>query len=185
MQTKSIVGFNEIYTAFYKKSLLFVRSYLHDAAISEDIVSESLISLWEQSKISPIENTQAYLFRILKNNTLDYLRHVAIERKAWKKINEKLQRELEIRISLLEACEPNELLSEEIRQIYLNTLNALPEKTRLIFEMSRISGKSNKEIAEYYNLTVKGVDYHIALTLKLLKKRLKDYLPLFFFLLHP
>lgn len=175
------MGFNEIYTSYYKRAYLFVKSYVHDGPAAEDIVSESLISLWKQMKVSSIGNVQSYLFRILRNNTLDYLKHAAIERKARQEINEKLHRELEVRISLLEGCDPDELLSAEIQQIYLNTLNTLPPKTRLVFEMSRVSGKTNKEIADFYGITVKGVDFHIAQALKALKKTLRDYLPIFLF----
>lgn len=178
------MSFNEIYTNYYRRSFQFVKSYLHDSQIAEDIVSESLISLWEQMKIVKIENLQFYLFRILKNKILDHLKHEAIERKAKQKITEKLQQELNLRISLLESCDPKELLSEEIMQIYLRTLNTLPEKTRMIFNMSRVSGKSNKEIARFYGITVKGVDYHISIAIKEFKIALRDYLPLFLFVFY-
>ena len=49
--------------------------------------------------------------------------------------------------------------------------------------MSRYQNKTNKEIAEVFNISVKGVDYHIALTIKALRISLKDYLPLFICLL--
>ena len=40
----SVNSFNEIYTVFYRKSFLYVKSYVHDDMAAEDIVSESLIS---------------------------------------------------------------------------------------------------------------------------------------------
>jgi RNA polymerase sigma-70 factor (ECF subfamily) len=48
--------------------------------------------------------------------------------------------------------------------------------------MSRFENKTVKEIAIETNLTVKGVEYHITKTLKVLRINLKDYLPLFYFL---
>ena len=48
--------------------------------------------------------------------------------------------------------------------------------------MSRFEQKSGKEIAEELGITVKGVDYHIAKALKVLRVSLKDYLPLAYFL---
>ena len=89
MKNNSNLGFNELYTQFYKKSLLFVNSYVHDIRLAEDIVSESIVAFWEKSKSISIDNPQAYLFRILRNNTLDYLKHLAIEKKARQKIIEK------------------------------------------------------------------------------------------------
>jgi len=176
-------SFNAIYTAYYRKSFLFVKSYVHDELIAEDIVSESLIKLWERMKSQPIEHISSYLFIILKNSALDQLRHEAIERKAFKSLNEYLTREHEIRFSVLKACDPNEIFSSEIQQIIQSTLANLPDKSRKIFEMSRYHNKTNKEIAEVFNISVKGVDYHIALTIKALKVSLKDYLPVLFYFL--
>lgn len=182
MVPESANSFNAVYTTYYRKSFLFVKSYVHDELVTEDIVSESLIKLWERMKHQPVEHIQSFLFVILKNSALDHMKHEAVERKAFKTLNKLLNREHEIRISVLQACDPNEIFSSEIQQIYQSTLAKLPEKSRNIFEMSRYQNKTNKEIAELFNISVKGVDYHIALTIKALKVSLKDYLPLCIYL---
>ena len=179
MDSDSANSFNAVYTAYYRKSFLFVKSYVHDELVAEDIVSESLIKLWERMKLQPIEHVQSYLFTILKNSSLDYLKHESVERKAFKSLNEHLLREHEIRVSVLQACDPNEIFSTEIERILRETLATLPEKSRNIFMMSRFENKSNKEIAEIFNISVKGIDYHIALAIKTLRVSLKDYLPAF------
>ncbi len=179
MVSDSANSFNAVYTTYYRKSFLFVKSYVHDELVAEDIVSESLIKLWERMKLQPIEHVQSYLFSILKNSSLDHLRHESVERKAFKTLNEHLLREHEIRIAVLQACDPNEIFSSEIERIIRETLATLPERSRNIFMMSRFDNKSNKEIAEVFNISVKGVDYHIALALKTLRISLKDYLPVF------
>ncbi len=94
------------------------------------------------------------------------------------------QRELSIRISTLEACNPNDIFSKEIQSILTKTLDDLPLQTKRVFMMSRFEQKSGKEIAEELGITVKGVDYHIAKALKALRISLKDYLPLIYFLLN-
>jgi RNA polymerase sigma-70 factor (ECF subfamily) len=137
-------SFNTVYTSYYRKSFLFVKSYVHDELVAEDIVSESLIKLWERMKQEPVEHIQPFLLTILKNSALDHLKHEAIVRKAFKSMNEKLNRELEIRISALESCDPDEIFSAEIQQIIQATLASLPEKTRAVFEMSRFGNKTNK-----------------------------------------
>jgi len=176
-------SFNTVYTAYYRKSFLFVKSYVHDEHVAEDIVSESLIKLWERMKTQTIEHVQSFLFTILKNSALDHLKHEAIERKAFKTLNDHLTREHDIRISVLQACDPDEIFSSEIQQIIQSTLATLPGKSRNIFMMSRYENKTNKEIAETFNISVKGVDYHISLTIKALRISLKDYLPLIICLL--
>jgi len=128
-------------------------------------------------KTQPVEHIQSFLFVMLKNSALDHLKHDAIQQKAFKSLHEILNRELEIRISVLQSSDPNEIFSLEIQRIIQATLATLPDKSRKIFVLSRYENKTNKEIAEIFNISLKGVDYHIAQTIKVLRVSLKDYLP--------
>ena len=179
-------SFNEIYTAYYRKSYLYVKSYIHDDMAAEDIVSEALIKLWERMKHETVYPIRPFLFAILKNQSLDYLKHQTIKRGIHDTITKALNRELEIRTTTLEASDPNDIFSSEIQQIIETTLNLLPVKTREIFIMSRFEKKPHKEIVALYHVSVKGVDYHIMQAVIKLRSALKDYLPLLgaFTLLH-
>ena len=176
-----IHNFNTLYTKFYRKSFLFTKSYVHDEYIAEDIVSDVLIKLWEILKEKEIEHFEALLLTTLKNKSLDHLKHEAIKAEVLHSLTGQKQRELDIRISTLEACDPEDIFSAEIQQIITATLARLPEQTRRVFEMSRFKNKTNKEIADELKITVKGVEYHITKALKPLRENLKDYLPLFYF----
>jgi len=170
-------SFNEIYTAYYRKSYLYVKSYIHDDMASEDIVSEALIKLWERMKRETVDPIRPFLFTILKNQSLDYLKHQNIKRDVHDAVHDALKRELEIRTTTLETSDPNDIFSTEIQQIIETTLNLLPERTREIFIMSRFGNRPHKEIADIFHLSVKGVDYHIMQSVKELRTALKDYLP--------
>lgn len=174
--------FNLIYEQNYRRSFLFAKSYVHDEMEAEDIVAESLVKYWKLISTGEAEVSDALLLTILKNKALDRLKHLAIRQTAIEHITDACQRELAIRISTLEACDPEEIFSSEIRSIIDKTLQTLPEQTRRIFEMSRYENKSVKEIADETGLTVKGVEYHITKSLKALRIGLKDYLPLFYFI---
>lgn len=181
MVESDIQKFNSLYTRFYRKSFLFTKSYVHDAAIAEDLVSDALIRVWELWRANEVRNVESLLLTTLKNKALDHLRHEAVKAEAFQHLMDMRQRELEIRISTLEACNPDDIFSSEVRRIVRDTLAVLPEQTRRVFTMSRFENKSNKEIAEELHLTVKTVEYHIAKALKPLRSNLKDYLPLFYF----
>jgi len=179
-------GFNTLYTQYYRKSFLFTKSYVHDTFAAEDIVSESIIKLWENLKEQTpedIKHLEALLLTILKNRSLDYLKHEALRYEVEEEITSSFKRELEIRISSLQDCNPNEIFSEEIKQILYNTLNSMPEQTKRIFILSRLYNKTNKEIAAELCVTVKDIEYHMTKALKNLRINLKDYLPFLLFLL--
>lgn len=171
--------FNSIYTKFYSKAFRFTMMYVRDEPIAEDIVIDSLVKLWETMKQESVENPPALLLTILKNKSLDYLKHKIREQSTFKTIQDWHQQELNIRISTLEDCDPDYIFSKEISDIVKQTLEKLPQQTQRVFIMKRMENKSSKEIANELNISVKGVDYHIAKALKALKISLKDYLPLY------
>ena len=180
---KNIYSFSSIYTQYYQKSYGLVKSYVHDDMVSEDIVSDSLVSLWQYMKQNEVQSVDRFLLTTLKNKALDYLRHEAKSIEIQTNMADYYQNELLFRISTLEECDPKILYSKEILKIYRQTLDELPEMTKKVFIMSRKQHMSNKEIADELGVTVKTVEYHITKTIKILRVELKDYLPflMFFF----
>ena len=114
---------------------------------AEDIASEALIKLWEKLKAEPVEEKYILplLLTILKNKALDYLKHEEVKRSAFEVMADWQQQELSIRMSALEACNPDEIFSEEVEKIISATLSTLSEQTRRAFILSRFENKSNKE----------------------------------------
>ena len=106
-------NFNIIYERNYQRSFMFAKSYVHDDMIAEDIVSDSLVKYWRLISTQKGEATEALLLSILRNKALDYLRHKAVHDAAIENLEEIKKRELSIRISTLEACDPEEIFREQ------------------------------------------------------------------------
>jgi len=176
-------NFDGFYRRHYGKAFLFAKSYVHDIWAAEDIASEALIAMWEMKKKDDLRDPLAFLFSIIKNKSIDYLRHEVIRQKTLAVMSEVGLREINTRIASLEAFDPEKIYTEDIKKIVENTLQSLPEKTREIFRMSRSRNISKKEISQIFNITPKGVDYHLSKALKYLRINLKDYLPTLAFLL--
>ena len=68
------------------------------------------------------------------------------------------------------------LLSEELEMKIEQAINSLPEKSQVIFRLSRFEGLKYSEIAERLNLSVKTVETQISRALTKLRVQLKDYL---------
>ena len=132
-------------------------------------------------KKEEIKNIPAYLLTLVKNKAVDYLRQKTIRMRTHETFSNIDAEELEYRISTLEGCNPELIYSKEIQQIVDATLKQLSPKTREIFRMSRYENYSNKQIATELNIHIKTVEYHITQSLQLLRRNLKDYLPLFYF----
>lgn len=161
---------------------MFANSYLHDDMVAEDIASEVLMKLWNYLKQHPTDKFEGLLLTMLKNTSLNYLKHLAVVKKSNSDILQSYNSELNLRISMLESFDPSQISSKEILKLYKEAMTVLSPKTREIFVESRFDGLSNKEIAERHNLSVKSIEYHISKALKVLREHLKDYLPLIVFL---
>ena len=175
------INFNSIYTTYYRRAFLFTLSYVHNDLVAEDLVLEAIIYLWELSRNQEIPSIAAVLITYIRSKSLNYLKHLQVQENVYQNLTDKGQRELEIRISTLEACDPKEVMSEELRSKVKTLLAGMPEKTRIAFISDRLDGKSHKEIAEELGISVKGVEYHISKAVKLLRDNLKEYAPFLIF----
>lgn len=67
---------------------------------------------------------------------------------------------------------------KELMKLTKEAIERLPSQYWEAFVLHRFEGKSYKEIADFFCVSPKTVDYRIQQVLKLLRIRLKDYLPL-------
>ena len=157
--------FSQFFQENQKKFLSFAYSYTRNKAAAEDILMEAMVSLWEnREKWEKDSNLHALLLTIIKNKSLNYLEHEQVRMKAEEAINTHKQRELDLRISTLEACEPETIFDTEIQRIVYKTLEQLPEQSRHIFILSRYHNAPNKKIAEQLGISIKSVEFHITKT---------------------
>lgn len=182
VQKNTLADFNKIYNDFYKRSFLFAKSYVFEDSVAEDIASESLVALWQEMRKKEVTHPLSLLLTILKNKSINYLKSQERRLNMMETLSEKMQHDLNYRISTLNACDPQEIFSSELTSIIETTLASLSEQTRSIFEKSRYDMCSVKEIAEEMNLSSKAVEYHITKALKALRIALKDYLPIYYIL---
>ena len=74
--------FDEYYRQYYGRIVAFARSYVNDEMVAQDIAADSMVKLWIHLKESPEADLHNWLFVIVKNLCLDYLKHQRIKQKA-------------------------------------------------------------------------------------------------------
>lgn len=79
--------------------------------------------------------------------------------------------------------DPDFYLNNELERLFEQALAKLPDEFRLAFMMNRSEGKSHKEIAAELHVSPQTVNYRICQALRILRKELRDYLPLLLLLL--
>lgn len=94
-----------------------------------------------------------------------------------------LDKELQLKMYALQQFDENALSTDDIENILNNAVNSLPEKCREVFILSRMEGLKYREIADRLNISTKTVENQMNTALKKLRIELKEYLPLFIFII--
>lgn len=170
-------NFDKIYLLYFSRMHRFAKEYVLFDEDAENIVQDVFMHLWEKREVLDIQvNLISYIFMLVKNRCLDYLRH--------KVVVDEYKQELSIKLSALELLNNSFTSDEEIATIVRVAVDKLPERCREIFLMSRVEGKKYREIADELNLSVNTVENQMAIALKKLRVELKDYMPLLVFLIY-
>lgn len=176
-------NFDSIYINNFSRLFLFAKEYVLFDEEAENIVQDIFLMLWEKRDALRVDvSLTAYLFTLVKNKCIDFLRHRMVEQMYSENIQHEYNEELNVKLFALESFDHNFSSEEDIEILLRNAIDKLPERCRLIFIKSRIEGKKYKEIAEELNLSVNTVEGQISIALKKLREELKDYLPLLLFL---
>ena len=176
-------NFDSIYMNNFSRLFLFAKEYVLFDEEAENIVQDIFLMLWEKREALRVDvSLTAYLFTLVKNKCIDFLRHRMVEQMYSQNVKHEYNEELNVKLFALESFDHNFSSEEDIETLLRNAIDKLPERCRLIFIKSRIEGKKYKEIAEELNLSVNTVEGQISIALKKLREELKDYLPLLLFL---
>lgn len=173
--------FEKIYKLYYPKMFGFAKNYVLANEDAENIVQDVFLTLWERKEeieLSCILTT--YLFTLVKNRCLNFLRHQLIE----EEYSEEMKKEFGFKLYALESIDYSYQSEEELQLIVQRALNALPPRCREIFVKSRIEGMKYKEISEELGISINTVENQMVTALKKLRAELKDFLPLLLFLVN-
>lgn len=176
--------FEEIYLSYFSKMKRFANEYVLSEEDAENIVHDVFAELWENKRMLGISlNLVAYLFTAIKNKCLNHLRHRLVVHETTSRLQEEYLLSLRMNLDSLELFDQRLFSEEDIEKEVSRALDTLSEKCRTIFIMSKLEGKKQKEIARELAISVNTVETQMGIAYKKLRAELKDYLPLFLFIL--
>lgn len=160
-------AFTQIHNRFARPLYSLAFRKTANATVAEDLVQDLFVTLWmNRDRISINKEVNIYLFGALKNRIISHLKKV---------IGTNEQSINDINPDLLHSYSNNSVEeSFNVKEIQTQLdfqLKHLPEKSRVVFELSR-SGMTNREIAELLGIVEKTVEFHISKCLKILKSNL-------------
>jgi RNA polymerase sigma-70 factor (ECF subfamily) len=163
--------FKELYDSLFYSLASFTVQLVKDSDEASDIVQEALLLYWnKRNEFETIDSVKAFLYSVIKNMGLNYLRA--------KKIHQK-------HFDLIKHNESfyfkNKIIEEETISLIKLALKNLSPQTKTIIEMS-MNGAKNIDIADSLNISVNTIK-----TLKLrayrnLRKKFKDHIYVLLFI---
>ena len=169
--TASDLGLSMVIAPAYIVSLKFDFLTFGQA---EDIVQDVFLKLWERRELLDNISLTSFLFMMVRNSCLNYLKHRQIADSVQQRIPDAETAERLYAADFVP--DPSSLLiQKELSDSIDQIMEELPPKCKEAFVLSRLNGLKNREIAEHMAITEKVVEKHITRALKRFRDGLRRY----------
>ncbi|WP_176719400.1 RNA polymerase sigma factor [Rhodohalobacter halophilus] len=162
-------AFEELYLNYRARAFGLVHRYLKDSDLTEDVIQDVFVKIWNyRSEIDSEKSFEALLFTFLKNHTLNVI-----------KMNKRrVLRNFEyLSLNKRRKVLPDEKVYQfQLEEIIEEALKKLPKNKRVIFELKRFEGLSNREIAEKLDISIHTVKSQFYRANKILQEYLSEQL---------
>jgi RNA polymerase sigma-70 factor (ECF subfamily) len=161
--------FQRVFKENFKNLYAYAYTIVKDESAAKELVQQAFFNGWQKKDRLPSSTMLLhYLYRSVYNASLNHLSHLKV-RAAYR------QHYLHVAEKATPASE--QLQQKEIEKKIAEAYNELPEKSRLVFQLSRYEGLRYAEIAEKLQVSEKAVEKHMTKALKIFRSKLKEYMP--------
>lgn len=158
----SEAAFTELFHLYTPRLYPFVRRLTRSDEQAKEMVQETFLQLWiNREQLREVENPTAWIYRIASNLSLNWLRNEANRRRL---IEENIIN------STVQETNIAEAETRQLQGIISKAVEALPEKRRLIYRMSREEGLSHQQIANKLQLSVQTVKNQLGISLQFIQE---------------
>ena len=167
-------AFTEIYERY--KGLLYVHAVklLKDEDEAQDVVQELFAVLWQKAGSLNLEIPfKTYLYKALRNRIFDIFSHQKISKRYISTFADLADK--------VEWITEEKIREKELIAAIDNGIALMPDKMRVVFEMSRKLNMSHKEIAAKLNISDKTVKTQVNNAIKILKLKISSFLSVWLF----
>lgn len=166
-------AFEKLFYTYCQPLINFTYRYVKTIPAAENIVQDVFLKIWlKRKQLKPSSNIKSYLYTAVKNEALKYLRHA--------KVVQRSAKEVQMLDSSIKKPE-DELSEKELAAAVQKAIGELPQKSRMVFLMSKYDNLTYSEIAEIQKISKKTVETHMGRALKFLRKRLSNFFSVLLF----
>ncbi|PKP00817.1 MAG: RNA polymerase sigma-70 factor [Bacteroidetes bacterium HGW-Bacteroidetes-9] len=163
--------FESVFREFYTPLCIHARRYLIDPEVAEEVVQDMFFKMWDRrDSLAITTSLAAYLYKSVTNHSLNHLKYQSHSRKYKEYVG--FQTDGYDAVSAHDA-----LVHADLEKQLIGLVKSMPERRRMIFEMSRLEGLRYSDIAEKLGISIKTVEIQMSKALEFMRENLRDYLP--------
>jgi len=164
--------FSLLFRQYEHRLYTFACKTVQSELLARDIVQDVFIKLWSKKEyIDQISDIEDYLYKMVRNRTIDILRQLANDRR--------LREEFFARHDWHESKTGELLEIKEFQQVLAAAISNLPPQRRIIYQLSQVEGMSRQEIASQLQISPHTVKNQLTAALQTLRRLLSGQLKLF------
>ncbi len=169
LQADDDLAFTELYNRYWSKLFAIAANKIRELDEAEEIVQDIFVSLWKRRhELGVIDTLSSYLAVSVKYRVIKVLD----KRNNYQKYSDYNQHTT----SIADDSTQQWLEFEELKTRLAGFVADLPEKCRLVYQLSRERGFPQKKIAIEMGISEKTVEAHLSKALKTLRTRLNVFL---------
>ena len=161
--------FDALVRAHYGRLCNFAVRFVKTRDIAEDLVQDVFLRIWQRQTEFQYEDPLPYLYQAVRNRAANYARDQQVRLRWWDAAA------YEAETTRPGAARRDAAEQAELGSAIARAVDALPNRCRQIFTMSREQDLTYTQIARALGVSVKTVETQMGRALKLLRSKLAPY----------
>jgi RNA polymerase sigma-70 factor (ECF subfamily) len=147
----------KLYHRYWQRLFMAAYNILKDKAPCEDMVQEIFLQLWQRRETLEVHTSvEAYLFSIIRYKVFYHIKKERVRAGLFDQLTGRLYN-----------ATPEDIATEKnILKEVAHVVEALPDKCRQVYRLSREEQLSHREIAERLNISTKTVENQLTIALR-------------------
>ena len=162
-------AFGQLVARYAAAVSALVYQHVADPEATRDISQTAFLKAWRGiGSVQTAKSFRAWLFRIARNESVEFIRHNRAQRRASSRIDGRAIED----VAAEEERPLERLIEDEERASVIAALDELPPRQRSVFVLRHFHGLSNPEIAEMLSCSTNTVKVNLSYALKSLREKL-------------
>ena len=161
-------AFSELFNRYWSMAHRIAYAKVRSLETTQEIVQELFITLWDKRETLEVQNMPAFITTCIRNKAIKHIESQLVKEKYWAYYKNYIPQ--------TESVTESELDFNELKEAIEAGMERLPAKSKKVFQLNRLHGRSISEIAGMLNLSEKAIEYHLTRSLKHLRLHLRDFL---------